>query len=225
MDTPLRQILKTTNNQTRIDKVYFHSMEAIHEKIEMAFPAFGLFYERTKNQYFDASHERDKIITLPYMIQALIAIVLQRPDQARGRPASYGEKEYDRLFGENDKPILYANVALLMKCVEVFLRSHQQQGTGLERSHQYNIKFYVALYAACSLLKEATPQRSRFESMDLTAATDAMLTKCCEDVDSEYQDLISAGEGDADQVAKGTTLTERIKKNLATRFGNEKRLA
>jgi hypothetical protein len=120
-------ILKTTNSQTKIDKVYFHGMEEIHEKIEMAFPAFGLFYERQKNQYFDdASHERDKIITLPYLIQSLIAIVLRRPDQARGRPTSFGEREYSKMFRNSDKPELYANAALLMKSVEKFLESRDE---------------------------------------------------------------------------------------------------
>jgi hypothetical protein len=142
-------ILRTTNSQTKIEKVYLHSTEDIHEKIEIAFPAFGLYYERQKNQYFDDDKEREKIITLPYLIQSLIAIVLQRPDQARGRPTQFGEKEYEKIFRESDKPDLYAHVVLLMKRVEKFLRTRQPS---LERSEQYNLKFHVALRATCAIL-------------------------------------------------------------------------
>jgi hypothetical protein len=212
------QILKTTNSQTKIDKVYFHGMEEIHEKIGMALPSFGLFYERQKNQYFDdESHDRDKIITLPYLIQALIAIVLRNPDQARGRPTSFGEKEYAKMFRDGDKPELYAHTALLMKRVEAFLRCHEPP---LERSYQYNTKFYVAMYAACSILQDAEPYRSKMTQLDVAKADDTLLEGCRMAVDKLYNEL-SRNE-DPDLVAKGPRLVARLQSRLVRQFGSRR---
>jgi hypothetical protein len=210
-------ILKTTNSQTKIDKVYFHGMEEIHEKIEMAFPAFGLFYERQKNQYFDdASHDRDKIITLPYLIQALIAIVLRNPDQARGRPSSFGEKEYSKMFRKSDKPELYANAALLMKNVERFLQSRDPS---IDRSDQYNLKFYVAMYAACTILKDAEPYRSRLSQLFHAKATDAILDESLAAVSKRYSAL--SKDEEPDLVAKGTKLLTAIHQDLLAKYGSK----
>lgn len=214
-------ILKTTNSQTKIDKVYFHGMEEIHEKIDLAFPAFGLFYERQKNQYFDdASHDRDKIITLPYLIQALIAIVLRSPDQARGRPSSFGEKEYSKMFRKSDRPELYANAALLMKNVERFLQSRTPP---IDRSDQYNLKFYIAMYAACTILKDAEPYRSKLSQLFYAKATDTILDEALVAVSKRYAAL--SKDEEPDLVAKGTKLLTEIQRDLSAKYRTKQKRA
>jgi hypothetical protein len=196
-------------------------MEDIHEKIEMAFPSFGLFYERQKNQYFDdESHDRDKIITLPYLIQALIAIVLRNPDQARGRPTSFGEKEYGKMFRNSDKPELYANVALLMKRTEDFLGS---RNPSLDRSYQYNVKFYVAMHAACTILKDAEPYRSKISQLSPVKATDTLLGDSLTAVHKIYTKLSKAE--DPDLVAKGPKLAQALQQELLTKYGTKRERA
>jgi hypothetical protein len=193
-------------------------MEQIHEKIEMAFPSFGLFYERQKNQYFDDQiHDRDKIITLPYLIQSLIAVMLRSPDQARGRPTSFGEKEYARMFRNSDRPDIYANCALLMKRVEKFLKT---RAVSLESSYIYNVKFYVAMYVSCLILQDAEPPRARLTQLDIAKATDLFLQESLEHVNSTFARLSQQEEPDL--VAKGVKMVAELNTELLEKFGTKR---
>jgi hypothetical protein len=213
------KILKTTNRQARIANAYFHSTEDIHGLIELAFPKFGLYYERFKNQYYDEKKPKNQIVTLPYLLQALIAIVLGRPDQARGRPQSFADKEYDKLFRKDDEPELYANAVLLMKRIEVYLSSG-----GLERGEIFNLKFYVARYLYCCAAKAASPRRNRIGQLDIeTAATDAAIQAALDAVWPIYEKL-TENIGDPYLVAKGPDMREKVDSALSKRFAKKKKV-
>jgi AIPR protein len=209
-----RHITKTTNSQSKIDPIYLMSTDDIHENIEMAFPKFDLVYERVKNQYFDDPDGvlRKKIITLPYLMRALIAIYLQQPNQARARPGQFAEKEYNKIFRDNTKPAFYANAALLMKKVEEFVGAHL-----FDKNDQNNLKFYVAMYATCAAVKSGHVQRSQIAAMNIAKVTDALLQKCLSCIQPLYDGLIT-DEVEADQVAKGSQLVELVKKQAMCDF-------
>ncbi len=81
------RIIKATNSQTAIPRVWLHATEDIHRKIETTLGNAGMYYDRRKNFYKNKGIPATQIVTIPYLAQALAAIVLQRPDDARGRPA------------------------------------------------------------------------------------------------------------------------------------------
>ena len=206
------QIIRATNSQTKIPKVYLHGTEEIHEGIGMAFPPFGLYYERLQNQWAEERIPRDKIVTLHYLMQALIAIYLQQPDQARGRPTQFAEKEYRQLFGRQHEPEFYANAARLMKEVEHFLKKREPP---LEASEQLNFKFYMAMYAACLLTGSPRPGK-RISDVDLSKKTDELFEDCFNAVEIEF---VKASETrERDQVARGPDLTNFLKNAIGRRL-------
>lgn len=224
----MNHIIKTTNSQTRIKQIFLHTTEDIHFRIEMAFPAYGLYYERVKNQWFDeASKPTGQIITFSYLMKALMAILLRAPDQARGRPDMFGEKEYKRLFQDSYKPELYAGAALLMKRVDEFLGAHSP---AIETRDLTNLKYYVAMYAGCRLSKSSEPTASKIGQIGIAEATDVLLEKCLGIVNGEYRKLIKqkpadqVEDNDPDQIAKGTQLAIKLRAKIAREFPPHRRM-
>jgi len=89
------RIIKATNNQTAIPRVWLHATEDIQRKIESALRAVDLYYDRRKNYHRNQGIPATKIVSIPYLAQALAAIVLQKPDDARARPTTVAERNYE----------------------------------------------------------------------------------------------------------------------------------
>jgi hypothetical protein len=141
------KIIKATNSQTSIPVASLHATEKIHRDIEEFFKSYGFFYDRRKNFYKNEGKGPEKIISIPYLAQAVMAIALQRPDSARARPSSLlkEEDDYKRVFSEDHPIQLYAACALIIKRTDAFLRS---DGVGLKKEDLTNLRFYVAMCAA-----------------------------------------------------------------------------
>ncbi len=72
----IANIIKATNSQTAIPRIWLHATEEIHRKIETVLKASDL-YDRRKNFHRNQGVPSGKIVTIPYLSQALAAIVLQ----------------------------------------------------------------------------------------------------------------------------------------------------
>lgn len=203
------RIIKATNSQTKIPSVWLHATEEIHRKIEIALKGVGLFYDRRKNHYRNQGVPPKSIVTLPYLAQALAAIVLRRPDDARARPTTVVETHYRQLFPAEGSTEIYCKCALIQKRIDEFL-----DGYDVDRGERLNVAFYLAMYATCVSLQSANPPRNRIAAFDVDQMSDAFLTECLVKVLDFYGEL---GGGDA--VAKGPHLAVKLRKSLAHRFG------
>ncbi len=227
----MNHIIKTTNSQTRIRPIYLHATEDIHFNIERAFPAYGLFYERVKNQYFEEVKPEGQIITFPYLMKALMSMSSRAPDQARARPDTFAEREYNKLFRGSYKPEFYAKSALLMRRVENYLTGREPK---VDKRDLNNIKYYVAMYACCLLCESSEPTAAKIGQLKiedigggqykLVDATDELLEESFKPVDKEYRGLIKdkpegqEEDNDSDQIAKGTILVSNLKTQLTRKF-------
>ena len=79
------KIIKATNRQNPIQSATLRATDKIQRDIETALKSVGLFYDRRKNHYKNQDKPRNKIVSIPLMAQALMAVMLGRPDQARAR--------------------------------------------------------------------------------------------------------------------------------------------
>lgn len=87
-ETVRDDIILATNNQTSIPKSSLRVSDSIHWKIEMFFKQRGLFYDRRKNHYKNLGKKRSEIISVSYLAQSLIAVLLQKPNYSRARPST-----------------------------------------------------------------------------------------------------------------------------------------
>lgn len=206
------RIIKASNSQTAIPVASLRSTEKIHRDIEEFFRSHGLFYDRRKNFHKNEGRPLEKIVSIPYLAQAVTAIVLQRPDTARARPSSLLKKdeEYIQVFSEQYPIALYLKCANLMRVVDKFLRS---EDSDVEGEHQTNLRFYVAMDVACTLVSKAKPRPKDIESLNIEGIAEKAVSDSVQRVRTAYEKL-----GKSDQVAKGSELRRRLVQSLAKRF-------
>ena len=205
------KIITATNSQTKIEAINLHATEQIQRRIELALKADDLYYDRRKNYYRNQGISIQKIVTIGSMAQAVAAIVLQQPDNARARPTTVAEKNYGALFSDKAPLAMYPKCARVIKRVDSYL-----DGLNLARGEKLNLLFYVAMYAVCAALKSIRPSRKSIAALNVDLLTNELLRESHSKVLKLYQEL-----GADDKVAKGPELVQRVKADLIERFGGQ----
>jgi len=203
------RIIKATNSQTAVQQASLRATDKVHRDIEEFLRPRGLFYDRRKNYYKNEGKPRDKIVGIPHLAQAVMAILLQRPDAARARPSSLLKKDedYGKVFSESHSIDMYFTCAEIMRRVEGHLRL---PATGLTSKDRNNLRFYIAMHVAAKLTGKATPNSSDLAKGDLSNMTPTLIKQSTDLVQAEYKAL-----GGTDQVAKGNQLVDAIRHRMA----------
>ncbi|CAA0079488.1 Uncharacterised protein [Zhongshania aliphaticivorans] len=206
------KIIRATNSQTPIPKSSLRATDNIHRKIEDYFKPRGLFYDRRKNFYKNDGKKPKEIISIPFLSQCLMSVLLQRPDTARARPSTLLENDesYEKLFHENTTLNTYFVVASWGRDVELRLKAIKKY----EAAENSDIKFYVLYYLSCAKINSLYPSNNKIENLEaadfleenIDAAIDA-----CYDI---YREL-----GGSDKVAKGADYLDKIKEKLRAEYG------
>ena len=204
------RIIKATNSQTVVPPSSLRATQRIHRDIEEYLQQKGLFYDRRKNHYKNEGKPRDKIVGIPYLAQAVMAIVLRRPDQARARPSSLlkNDRDYNRVFNSSYPIELYYVCAEAMRRVESLLKSPSLRVATEDRS---NLRFYVAMHAVAGVSNSPRPTPRAIARFDLSALDSAAVQHSLNDIQPKY-----VGLGGNDQVAKGALLLDALLGDLPT---------
>lgn len=202
------KIIKATNSQTAVQQASLRATDKIHRDIEEYLKPRGIYYDRRKNFYKNEGRPLDAIIGIPLLAQAVMSILLGRPDDARARPSSLlkGDSDYEQIYSKTIPINAYFVCAAVLRRTDSFLRGAQPPFTARDRN---NIHFYVAMYAAYLLAGHWMPSKNLVAGLDPTAMDEAVLAKACESVTHEF-----LGLGATDVVAKGRDLVRA----LETRF-------
>ncbi|MDD5267369.1 MAG: AIPR family protein [Methylococcales bacterium] len=206
------KIIRATNSQTPIPKSSLRATDNIHRKIEDYFKPRGLFYDRRKNFYKNDGRKPKEIISIPFLSQCLMSVLLQRPDTARARPSTLLENDdsYEKLFHENTTLNTYFVVASWGREVELRLKVIKKY----ETAENSDIKFYVLYYLSCVKVNSLYPSNNKIESLvtaDLPEANIDAAIDVCYDM---YREL-----GGNDKTAKGTDYLDKIKEKLRGEYG------
>lgn len=96
------KIIKATNSQTAVQQASLRATDKIHRDIEEYLRPRSLYYDRRKNYYKNEGRPRNRIVGIPHLAQAVMSVVLQRPDTARARPSSLlkADDTYKQVFNE-----------------------------------------------------------------------------------------------------------------------------
>ncbi|MDO8864145.1 AIPR family protein [Haliea sp. E1-2-M8] len=202
------RIIRATNSQTSIPPASLRSSDDIHRNIEDFLKSNGFYYDRKKNFYKNVGMPVSKIISISYLAQAMMAIILLKPDTARARPSTLvnSDLEYQRIFSL-DKPIdIYLKVVQIMKSVEAFLKPENCE-IQLERKTITNIKYYVAMIASIKLAGGSHGVEKRLAELPNVEISGEILKEALQQALEEFNDL-----GATDQVAKGSVLVARLLK-------------
>ena len=136
------------------------------------------------------------------LAQAVIAISLRHPDEARARPETYVKEHSTEIFDEKIDGDLYAACILLDRQVQDYL-----DGTLIEPDHQRNIRYYVDMCAVSIELGIKKPHAGNLiqNVQNLLTVNPDTLKDACNAVLDIYQK-----KGATDQIAKSKELTEAV---------------
>ena len=203
------RIIKATNSQTSVQRASLRATDKIQRDIEDYLKSRGLFYDRRKNFYKNSGKPRDVIIDIPYLAQAVMAILLRRPDTARGRPSSLlkTDDDYEKVFNPKYPVHVYYVCVQAMRKVERAMKSND---LNVPRKARSNLRFYVGMHAVAGTA-EQRPQASDIAKFDPDNLDDAAVQKSLNIVQTLYKAL-----GATDQISKGTQLLEDILKYSET---------
>ncbi len=192
------RIIKATNWQNPMPKASLRATEAIHHDIEVHFRSRGLFYDRRKGYYRNQGERVRDIVSISYVGQAVMSIVLRRPDTARARPSSLlkHEGDYNAVFSPTYPIGLFYVCTEAVRRVERWFRTPE---SSVGRKDWTNLRFYVALHAMSQVVNVRDP--GQVARMDVGDLTSEVIGESADAVMWEYLEL-----GGTDKVAKGPGL-------------------
>ncbi len=201
-------IVRATNSQTAIPQTSLRAADKVQRDIEDYLLGHDYYYERRKNYYKNAGKPINRIISIPYFAQAVISVLLQKPDYARARPSTLIDKDddYGEIFNEKYNIELYLRCIQIMKRCEDYLRTHGES-LELSRKEINNIKFQLAMLAAMMLTHKAVGIKVEdiVKISVLTGLPDGLLSEQVDWILSSYNEL-----GGSDQVAKSRSFTAEV---------------
>ena len=205
------KIIKATNSQNRIQSATLRATDKVQRDIEEALKSASLYYDRRKNYYKNEGKPRDEIISIPLMAQAIMSIVLGRPDSARARPSSLikSDDDYSKVFSEHFPLSLYVNAAGLIRSIQRVLRTRSEM-TARDRT---NLRFYVLYWLSAAVTEHVQPRAGHVAALDLNAITDDDVEEAIDAVWYFYDKL-----GRNDGVAKGTQLNNAIRHAISEKL-------
>ncbi len=163
------RIIRSTNNQTKVTEASLHATDDFQRGIEEYFVSKGWFYDRRKNSYRNRGKPVERIVSIPYLAQAVMAILLMDPATARARPSTiFKDDQYKRVFDDALPLEVYLWAARTQKAADEFLRSEVANATPEERS---NLRFYLSMMVAAKLIGarlRAPIQASKFVEKGFT---------------------------------------------------------
>jgi len=203
------KIIRATNRQTAIQSSSFRATDDIHVKIDDYLKGQGYYYDRRKNSYKRQGKPADRIIGIDRMAQAVLSVLLQKPEIARARPGTALKKEadYKAIFTEDAAhPMqMYHVTTVLLMQVEAYFRSIRKT---TDRALINNMKFHVLMVLAWTLNANSTLPGQRVAQLDPTKVDDAMLHKVAAWVFGEFTAF-----GATDAKARDPKFTKRLKDN------------
>jgi hypothetical protein len=200
-------IIRATNSQNRMMPASLRMTDQIHRNIEELFKKVDLYYDRRKGFYRDQGKPIRKIVSVNVVVQAVVSILLQRPDDARARPGDYfkDDDRYQSVFDNvNIQLDAYLTCVQMLRRIDRFLEDN-----GVDSGDQRNLKFYVLAFVAREITGMQRPVAARLPPFgDVDKIDDKAILAWYERAKKIYE-ILSKGT-DRDTVARGVELLKRL---------------
>ena len=203
------RIIKATNSQTVVQQSSLRATDKIHLNIEEYLKSKNLYYDRRKNYYKNQNMPRGRIISISYLAQAVMAIVLESPDTARARPSSLlkADTDYRRVFSMDYNINLYYVCVEVMRQIERLMRQIDPQ---ISTKDGNNLKFYIAICVVAEIIAPAHIVPEQVAQLDLNKIDIQIVKRNLGVVQKIYERL-----GGTDEVAKGSNFLREIDRSLS----------
>lgn len=181
------QIIRATNNQNPVSTAMLRATDDFQRTIEAYFSSKGLYYDRRKGYWSSQGKPIKQIISLTFLAQAVMSILLFKPDDARARPSNPlgNDEEYNAIFSDTLPLAMYLNCAKLARRCELYLRRTKS----LPKGEVNNLRFYLTMYAAWLTAGTNQLDAEKVAAMDMEGVSEGDLENAFVDVSRIYQEL------------------------------------
>jgi hypothetical protein len=214
------EIIRATNNQNKMPAEALISTYGIQRLIEDHFRDNELYYDRRKGHYKAQEKAAAQIVSVTDLVQAVVSIIVKRPDDARGRPLDYIKTVAKRwqVFGttedeesEGVQPVAPLDLDVYLRCVQVLRKVNDYlRRQRVDSVTKRNVGFYMARCAAVAANGNAYFPPHELMRLDVDAQlNDALLADCYTRVHRLYQHA-----GGDDDAAKSQRLSASLSSSL-----------
>lgn len=125
------QVIRATNSQTQVSDASLRATDKIQRQLESYFLAHGWYYDRRKNFYKNTGKNVERIVSIAYLAQSVMAIGLSQPHNSRARPSTLIRKneDYQTIFSEGIDLSTYLWLARTQKSVDAYLKQRDDVST------------------------------------------------------------------------------------------------
>lgn len=196
-------IIFATNNQTNIPKSSLRVTDPIHLQIEMYCKSRGLYYDRRKNYYKNQKKNASDIISVSFLAQCLISILLRKPDFARARPSTLlaDEETYNKLYNDIKDLSVFYKVGKLGKIIQNNIRK-TPDWTSAEKS---DVLFYLIYGVIIQKFRKTKISDQDIMNLNIDEIKDEDINNIKKIIYSKYKEL--GGNG---RVAKSSSFVNHI---------------
>lgn len=208
------RIILATNNQTSIPKSSLRANDPIHRQIELYFKGKDLYYDRRKNYYKNQGKKSVEIISVSFLAQCMISLLLQKPDYARARPSTLLTKDdtYNSLYVKNTDLDVFYNAAKLGRTIDSILKKSGKYS----QAQKNDIVFYVLYVAVAQKIQKTKICASDIKKLDLSSFTDQYILQVADTVFTAYSQL-----GGNSKVAKGSVLVTQLQTQISQQYNHK----
>lgn len=206
-ETSRDAIILATNNQTTIPKASLRASDAIHWQIEFYFKEKGLYYDRRKNYYKNQGKKRTQIVSVSYLAQSLIAVLLQKPNYSRARPSTLltNDEYYSELYSGDIEMSIYYKIIIWANRIRFYLRNCNDY----DSTTQGDLLFYILYYAFATHINKAVIKVNDIKNINIDDLKDEQIIEYTEFVFLKYMNL-----GGTSKVAKSAAIIDVLMKEF-----------
>lgn len=202
------QVIRATNRQTSVPAASLRATDEIQRNIEAFFHSHAWFYDRRKNFYRNVGKSPERIVGIPLLAQAVMAMGLSRPDNSRARPSSLLKRDddYAKIFSKETPLATYLWMAQAQRVIDNYLSSEAAAATAQERT---NVRFHLAMLVVARRFggKVYSPKQLGAVVAGDTPTTEEIGAELAV-VRSALGDFIAQTGDSPDKVAKGPEFVE-----------------
>jgi len=201
------RIIKATNFQTAVPAASLKATDRIQRNIEDFFLQHGWFYDRRKNYYKNMAKPAARIVSIPYLAQAVMAMILREPDNARARPSSLIKRDtdYSRVFSESIHPDIYLFCAETMKRIDNYLRS---ESANLPTQGKDNLKFHLAMISTIKVIGKKDYKTTDMSRLSVNDFTQGLLTESLQETTKLAEQFANDHGWTIERIAKSREFVE-----------------
>jgi AIPR protein len=203
------RVIRATNRQTNVPPASLRATDDIQRDIERFFLSDDWFYERRKNYYRNQSKPSAKIVSIPYLAQAIMAIGLSDPSNSRARPSSLLKRDadYARIFDSRVEYRIYLWVAKVQKQVDQFLRSERAAASTSDRT---NLRFHVSMLLVATRLGARVYNPQQLTGLVGIEFTEEEMATALDAVRNALDAFQQEHSGPIDKIVKGRDFTDAL---------------